>query len=83
MPTGNAQAGLEAAANIAGKYVLSVGVGNKDGVITVTYGNSAHQVIQTKVVTLKASTVKAGSVQWICDSPGTSIADKHLPAACR
>jgi len=83
MPSGNAQAGLEAAGNIQGKYVASVTVGAANGVITVAYGNDAHQVIKTKTVTLTADTTKAGSVQWICDSPAASIADKHLPAACR
>ena len=83
MPTGNAQAGLEAAANIQGKYVASVTVGNVNGVITVAYGNDAHQVISTKTVTMSADTSKAGSVQWVCDSPAAAIADKHLPAACR
>ncbi len=83
MPTGNAQAGLELSANIQGKYVSLVKVGNLNGVITVTYGNSAHQVISSQSITLTANTSKAGSVQWICDSPGASVADKHLPAACR
>ncbi len=84
MPTGNAQAGLELAVNIQGKYVSLVTVGNKNGMITVTYGNSAHQVISGMAITLQANTAKAGSVQWICDSPAaTLIADKHLPAACR
>ena len=83
MPTGNAQAGLEAAANIKGKYVASVTVSNATGVITVAYGNDAHQVISTKTVTMSADTSKAGSVQWVCDSPAAAIADKHLPAACR
>ena len=81
MPTGNAQAGLETAGNIQGKYVASVGVGNVDGVITVTYGNDAHQVISGSSVTLTANTAAAGSVQWVCAS--AAVADKHLPAACR
>ena len=83
MPTGNAQAGLELAANIQGKYVALVTVGNKNGVITVTYGNSAHQVISGATINLSANTSKAGSVQWICLSPANSIQPKHLPAACR
>ncbi len=82
-PTDNAEAGLEAAGNIQGKYVSLVTVGNKDGVVTVTYGNSAHQTISGQAITLSANTAKAGSVQWLCDSPGAVIADKHLPAACR
>ncbi len=81
MPTGNAEAGLAAAADIQGKYVLSVGVGNLDGVITVTYGKDAHLTIAGNSITLTADATAVGSVQWICGS--ASIADKHLPAACR
>jgi len=82
MPTGNTQAGLAAANAIVGKYVSSVTVGNQDGVITVTYGNSAHQTINGEDLLMTADTTAAGSVQWICTSGGT-IAAKHLPAACR
>ena len=79
MPTNNAQAGLEAAGNIRGKYVVSVS--NTSGVVTVTYGADAHATIATDSVLMTANTSAAGSVQWICTS--TTIADKHLPAACR
>ncbi len=81
MPANNAQAGVEAPANIQGKYVDLVTV--TAGVIDVRYGNDAHQVISTNSIQLTPSTVTAGSVQWICDSAGGAIADKHLPAACR
>jgi type IV pilus assembly protein PilA len=83
MPSDNAQAGLEAAGNIQGKYVATVTVGNADGVITVAYGNDAHAIITGQTITLTANTAAAGSVQWVCDSPAAAIADKHLPAACR
>ena len=82
MPDGNTEAGLAAAGAIVGKYVGSVGVGSVDGVITVTYGGSAHAVINGQTITLTAITVNAGSVGWLCASGGT-IAAKHLPAACR
>ena len=81
MPTNNSQAGLEVAANIQGKYVSQVAV--SAGVITVTYGNSAHQVISSQTLALTPSTATAGSVQWICASAANAIANKHLPAACR
>jgi len=77
----NAIVGLEAAANIKGKYVTSVAVGGK--VVTVTYGGvpaAAHALIAGKTVTMTA-TDNLGSVSWVCAS--TTIADKHLPAACR
>jgi type IV pilus assembly protein PilA len=83
MPANNAQAGLETDTNIQGKYVAGVKVGATNGVITVTYGNSAHKTIQLKKVTMTADVTKAGSVQWLCASNGNDIADKHLPAACR
>ena len=82
MPSTNAIAGLEASANILGKYVTGVAVA-AGGVITVTYGNDAHATIQTRTISLTPNTAAAGSVQWDCDSAGASIADKHLPAPCR
>jgi type IV pilus assembly protein PilA len=81
MPTGNTNAGLAASGAIQGKYVKSVAVGNKTGVITVTYGNDAHTTIATNSISLTADTTQAGSVQWDC--AGVGILPKHLPAACR
>jgi len=52
-----------------------------DGVVTVTYGNSAHAELAGKTLLLTPNNRAAGSVQWICGS-GT-IPDKHLPSACR
>ena len=78
-PTGNSQAGLESASNILGKYVSSVAVANS--VVTVTYGNDAHVVINGQTITLTAAD-NTGSVSWTCVSGGV-IEDKHLPAACR
>jgi len=78
-PTDNAEAGLEAAANILGKYVASVAAANN--VITVTYGIDAHAIINGQSVTMTAQD-NLGSVSWACASGG-GIADKHLPAACR
>jgi len=77
-PADNAEAGLEAPANIAGKYVVSVGVAG--AVVTVTYGNDAHAVIDTQTITLTIAD-NLGSLIWDC--AGVGIADKHLPAACR
>jgi len=78
-PTTNALAGLSAANTIRGKYVT--GVNNAIGVISVTYGGSAHTTIAGQTLVLSAAT-NAGSVEWICKSGG-NIANKHLPAACR
>jgi len=80
MPTSNTQAGLAAGNQIVGKYVDGVTVGAL-GVITVGYGNSAHATLAPGDLLLTPSTAAVGSVQWICT--GSSIANKHLPAACR
>ncbi len=77
-PTDNAEAGLAAPGNIAGKYVSSVAAAAN--VITVTYGNDANVIIATNAITLIA-TDNLGSIMWVC--AGAGIADKHLPAACR
>ena len=77
-PADNAEAGLEAAGNIVGRYVVSVEVAG--AVVTVTYGNDAHAVIDTKTITLTIAD-NLGSLIWDC--AGVGIADKHLPAACR
>ena len=79
-PTNNAEAGVEAAANIQGNYVDSVTV--VDDIITVQYGNRANAMLLGKTITLTADITTAGSVKWACASGG-AIPDKHLPAACR
>ena len=78
-PTDNVEAGLEAAANINGKYVSSVT--SAGAVITILYGNDANAQIVGQTVTLTAVD-NLGSVGWACASGG-AIQDKHLPAACR
>ena len=80
-PDSNTLAGISAATEIKGKYVASVQVGT-NGVVTVKYGAGAHSLINTKTIQL-APTTNAGSVEWACTSASGSIANKHLPAACR
>ena len=79
-PDTNDVAGLSASDTISGKYVDDVDVTN--GLITVQYGNDAHNVIRGQTLTLSPAT-SAGSVEWTCTSPNNDIANKHLPAACR
>ena len=79
-PADNPTAGISTAASINGKYVTQVAVSG--GVISVTYGADAHSILSGANLQLSPTT-QAGSVEWACSSPGTSIADKHLPAACR
>jgi len=79
-PTSNTEAGIATLpASISGKYVTGVAVGAA-GLITVTYGNDAHALLDTDTLLLDPATTP-GSVVWTCRS--TTIADKHLPAACR
>ena len=78
-PTNNAEAGLDAAGNISGRYVASVSVNG--GVVTIQYGNDAHPFINGETVTLTA-TGNLGSVGWACASGGV-IQAKHMPSACR
>jgi type IV pilus assembly protein PilA len=79
LPADNAIAGLAASNAIVGKYVSGVAVST--GIIVVTYGNDAHQIISTQTLNMTPVTINAGSVGWVCSS--TVIANKHLPAACR
>mgnify|MGYP001813176207 CR=1 FL=1 len=81
MPSDNTEAGLAASGDIVGKYVSSVAV--SDGVIEITYGQDAHQIIDGATLQLTPDTTEPGSVQWDCASAGADIDNKHLPAACR
>jgi type IV pilus assembly protein PilA len=83
LPTNNGQAGLAAAAAIVGKYVESVTVTGTDGVIDILYGGDAHAIISGQTLQMSPVTVNVGSVGWECESVSGSIANKHLPAACR
>ena len=80
MPSTNAAAGLENEANIRGNYVSEVLVQGA-GVVQVTYdGPQVNAQIAGQTLTLTPTT-NAGSVEWLCDA-GT-LADKHVPSACR
>ena len=79
-PTNNTQAGISDPGQIQGKYVQTVTVAN--GLISVAYGGEANVILRTGVLELSPFT-SAGSVEWDCRANGTTIAAKHLPAACR
>ncbi len=83
-PINNAEAGLAAAGDISGRYVVSVSVSRVSaisGVVTIQYGNDAHSFINGETLILTASD-NVGSVGWACASGGV-IQAKHLPSACR
>ena len=82
-PTTNGEAGISTAAAINGNYVSQVAVG-ANGVISVTYGGpQAHALLSSTAILQLTPTTQAGSIEWLCAASGTTIADKHLPAACR
>ena len=73
----NASIGVAPPASINGKYVASVAY--LDGTITVTYGNDSNSAIDGR--TLEMTLVAEPAPHWVCSS--RTIAEKHLPAACR
>lgn len=79
-PGDNAKAGLEAAANIKGKYTTQVEVTGL-GLCTATYGNEANANINGAKLTM-TPTDNQGSVSWDCLGDA-QLVPKWLPAACR
>jgi type IV pilus assembly protein PilA len=96
-PATNVEAGIGAATDITGKYVLSVAVGaGGNGVITITYGKQANSNITNDTAILTPGTSVNGDVVWVCGdhaSPANvtfptapaagSIEQKYLPQVCR
>lgn len=82
-PTTNASAGLATASSINGKYVSSVNIGTKKGVIEAVYNSStANVAIQGKIFALSAIT-SSGSISWSCKNSPTNVDAKYLPSSCR
>jgi len=79
MPADNADAMLPPPGDIAGRYVASVAV--DDGVIVVTYGGEAHDLIAGQVLELSPKEAPGDMLTWSCN--GRGLAAKYLPAACR
>jgi len=79
-PADNATAGLEAAANITGKYVTQVAV-TGTGLIEVTFGNDVNFNLLNAVLTF-TPVDNTGSISWGCAGDATLV-DKWLPASCR
>lgn len=70
--------GIPAANTVIGEYVTGVAVAA--GIITATYGNQANATLAGDTLTL-TPVDNGGSLSWTCAS--ATIADQHLPAACR
>ena len=72
--------GIPVAADVVGKYVVSVGVAT--GKITATMNaTEANKLVQGGTIILSPVT-HAGSIEWNCRGLGTII-DKYRPKACR
>jgi len=83
-PANQASAGLPLITDISGKYVTQVDATGLQGVITVTYGNSANSAIAAHTLSF-SSVTHAGSVEWHCTiAVGANPVDnKYLPTSCR
>jgi type IV pilus assembly protein PilA len=80
-PPNNTSAGLVSAASISGQYASSVTV--TGGLISVAFqGSRANVALSGKVLVLSPVT-GAGSIQWNCSLPHTTIPGQYLPSACR
>ena len=95
-PVDNAGAGLPAPDKIVGNYVRSVTVEN--GAIQITFGNSAHNRIAGKVLSLRPAVVEDAPivpVAWVCGFANvpdkmtvkgenrTDVPVGYLPLVCR
>lgn len=95
-PADNAAAGLPAADKVVNNYISALSV--KDGVIQITFGNRAHNLIKDKILTLRPAVVEDAPivpVTWVCGNAtgpdkmtvkgvnGTNIPNTYLPLGCR
>ncbi len=70
-PATNAEAGLDTAANIKGKYVTQVEV-QDGGVIEITFGGQANNKISGDTLHLTPYTSVNGDIAWVCGNKGTT-----------
>ncbi len=95
-PANNAAAGLPAAEKMVNNYVSGVAI--RDGVIEITFGNSAHKEIHGKVLSIRPAVIADSPVipvAWVCGHaavPGgmtvrgrntTNIVTGLLPVNCQ
>jgi len=83
--TSNASYGLALPTSIVGKYVASVDVATKAGVIDVLFKSSspANAKIYGKHLMFSPVTHE-GSIEWNCGaSAGTTVDNKYRPTVCR
>lgn len=95
-PASNLQAQLPVPEKIVNNYVSAVAVQN--GVINLTFGNSAHAVLKGKVLTIRPAIVEGSPIvpiAWVCGSAAvpnnmtvqganaTTVPIGMLPSTCR
>jgi len=78
-PESNTEAGISDPRTILGKYVISISIGPRDGLITIEYGDYADPVISGATLTLRVE-VKDAQSDWLCQSE--YIDRKYFPSAC-
>jgi len=96
LPADNAAAGLPSADKIVNNYISALSVQN--GVIQLTFGNRAHNLLKDKILTLRPAVVEDAPivpVTWICGNAlgpdkmtikgenKTNIPNNYLPQGCR
>ena len=77
-PADNNEAGVGPAAAYRGKYTTSVSVSGS--VISIRFGNSAHNILSGNSITLTAQPAN-GSISWVCGTDG-SVPAKYVPRSC-
>lgn len=78
-PADNAEAGLDAPATIAGRYVDSVTV--DAGVITATMDGPDANTSLAGMTFVLTPVDNGGSIEWGCDA--STVTPKWLPSSCR
>ena len=71
--------GLPLAASTVGNYVVTVGVADNTGVITVTFSGDSR--LDGRSITLAPQFDGSGSIRWNCT--GGDLRDSYRPAHCR
>lgn len=95
-PADNAAAGLPTADKVVNNYISALSV--KDGVIQITFGNRAQNLIKDKILSIRPAVVEDAPVvpvTWVCgNAPGpdkmtikgvnsTNVPNNYLPQGCR
>jgi len=56
-------------------------VSHHNGLITATFGNNSHAVLNGKTLLLSVVTATRNSISWVCKSG--NLHRRYLPSACR